>query len=133
MDMLHSTTVLMGAAVIVVSIFKKLGFGSILGYIVAGLIIGPWGLDLIANAENILHFSEIGVVFLLFIIGLEMNPARLWVLKRFIFGLGGTQVLITTLILTVLAYLALGSWVYGYRGGLWFVTIQHRIWITAHC
>lgn len=111
MDMLHSATVLMVAAVIVVSIFKKIGLGSILGYIVAGLIIGPWGLDLIANTENILQFSEIGVVFLLFIIGLEMNPARLRVLKRFIFGLGVSQVLITTLILTVPAYLVLNSWV----------------------
>lgn len=72
--MLLSITIPMGAAVIVVSIFKKIGFGSILGYSVAGVVIGSWGLDLITNAENILHFSQIGVVFLLIIIGLEMKP-----------------------------------------------------------
>ncbi len=111
MDMLHSATILMGAAVIAVSISQSLGFGSVLGYIIAGLLIGPWGLNLISNSEDILHFSEIGVVLLLFIIGLGMKPARLWALRKSIFGLGATQVTITTLLLAALAAVLVDSWV----------------------
>ncbi len=110
MNMLHSATILMGAAVIVVSISRQCGFGSILGYIIAGLLIGPSGLNLISNSESILQFAEIGVVLLLFIIGLEMKPARLWTLRKSIFGLGATQVLITTAVLAALAMLFLNSW-----------------------
>ncbi|MCL4157150.1 UNVERIFIED_CONTAM: hypothetical protein GTU68_055663, partial [Idotea baltica] len=100
----------MAAAILVVSLSKKTGFGSILGYIFAGLAIGPWGLNLIADAESILHFSEIGVVFLLFIIGLELQPKRLWVLRKSIFGLGTAQVFMTTAVITIIAYVLIGSW-----------------------
>tara|TARA_R110001599_G_scaffold353869_1_gene601195 strand:+ start:3213 stop:5003 length:1791 start_codon:yes stop_codon:yes gene_type:complete len=110
MDTLHSATILMAAAVLVVSISKKTGFGSVLGYILAGLAIGPWGLNLIADAESILQFSEIGVVLLLFIIGLELRPERLWVLRRSVFGLGSAQVLFTALVVTGAAYMFIGSW-----------------------
>lgn len=110
MDMLYSATILMGAAVIVVSVSRKCGFGSLLGYIIAGLLIGPWGLNLISNSERILSFSEIGIVMLLFIIGLEMKPARLWTLRKSIFGLGTAQVLITTAALSSLAMLVVDSW-----------------------
>lgn len=110
MDMLHAMTIIMAAAVIVVSISKKIGFGSILGYILAGLAIGPWGLNFITDAERILNFSEIGVVLLLFVIGLELRPERLWVLKKSIFGLGVAQVAFTTLVITVIAYLFIASW-----------------------
>ncbi len=87
--------VFLSATVIAVPLFARLGLGSVLGYLVAGVCIGPWGLGLIKNVEDILHFSEIGVVLLLFLIGLELEPRKLWTLRRPILGAGGTQVLIT--------------------------------------
>ena len=74
---------------------KRLGLGSVLGYLVAGMAIGPWGLRLIADPQTVLQFSEFGVVLLLFLIGLELNPQRVWALRRTIFGLGGVQVVAT--------------------------------------
>ena len=90
--------VLMGAAVIAAPLFKRLGLGTVLGYLAAGVVIGPV-LRIITNAEEILHFAELGVVLLLFIIGLELKPARLWALRRDIFGLGAAQVLVTGAVL----------------------------------
>lgn len=92
---LHDATIYLAAATIAVVLSRKLGFGAVLGYLVAGVLVGPWCLRLITNVDNILHFSEIGVVFLLFIIGLELQPSRLWVLRRSVFGLGSLQVFIT--------------------------------------
>ncbi|MEO8506003.1 MAG: monovalent cation:proton antiporter-2 (CPA2) family protein [Betaproteobacteria bacterium] len=97
-------------AVIVVPIFRRLQLGSVLGYIAAGIIIGPWGLGLIAEAEGTLHFAELGIVLLLFLVGLELEPSRLWALRHSVFGLGGAQVLVIGLVLGVSAH-ALGlSW-----------------------
>lgn len=107
MDFLQEAAILLGAAIIAVTLFNKVGFGSVLGYLVAGVIIGPWSLGLITKVDNILHFAELGVVLLLFVIGLELQPSRLWVLRRSIFGMGLAQVLITGLVLTLLG-LALG-------------------------
>lgn len=87
------------AAVIAVPISKRLGFGAVLGYLLAGVVIGPWGLRLIREAEDILHFAEFGVVLLLFAIGLELNPQRLWEMRKPILGLGAAQVIITMLLL----------------------------------
>jgi len=89
------------SAVIAVPIFRKIGLGSVLGYLVAGTIIGPWALGLITNIQDILHFAEFGVVLLLFLIGLELEPKRLWAMRRPIIGMGGGQVLITTILLTI--------------------------------
>ncbi len=83
---------LLGAAVVAVPIFKRLGLGSVLGYLAAGLVIGPFGLALFADPQAILHVAELGVVMFLFIIGLEMEPSRLWNMRREIFGLGLMQV-----------------------------------------
>ncbi len=83
---------LLGSTVVAVTAFKRLGLGSVLGYLVAGLAIGPFGLALFTNPQAILHIAELGVVMLLFIIGLEMEPQRLWALRREIFGLGVVQV-----------------------------------------
>jgi glutathione-regulated potassium-efflux system protein KefB len=83
---------LLGAAVVAVPIFKRLGLGSVLGYLAAGLVIGPFGLALFADPQAILHVAELGVVMSLFIIGLEMEPSRLWNMRREIFGLGLMQV-----------------------------------------
>jgi monovalent cation:proton antiporter-2 (CPA2) family protein len=93
---LHQALIYLGAGVIAVPVFKRLGAGSVLGYLVAGIVIGPWGLGLITEAKTVLHFSELGVVLLLFLVGLELNAARVWSLRRAIFGLGGTQLALTT-------------------------------------
>jgi glutathione-regulated potassium-efflux system ancillary protein KefC len=90
-------------AVIAVPLFKKIGLGSVLGYLVAGAIIGPWGLAVISNIEDILHFSEFGVVLLLFLIGLELEPKRLWAMRHSILGMGGAQVFLTTILLYIVA------------------------------
>jgi glutathione-regulated potassium-efflux system protein KefB len=91
---------LLAAGVIAVPIFKRAGLGSVLGYLAAGLAIGPFGLRLIADPESILHVSELGVVLFLFIVGLEMEPSRLWALRKQIFGLGVLQVAICGALLT---------------------------------
>lgn len=97
-DLLHNILIYLTAAVIAVPIFRKVGFGSILGYLVAGAIIGPWGLALINDYQDILHFSEFGVVLLLFLIGLELEPKRLWNMRHSILGLGGGQLFITAIL-----------------------------------
>ena len=84
--------ILLGAAVVAVPLFKRLGLGSVLGYLAAGLAIGPFGLALFSDAQTILHVAELGVVMFLFIIGLEMQPSRLWAMRGEIFGLGAAQV-----------------------------------------
>ena len=91
---------LLGAGVIAVPLFKRAGLGSVLGYLAAGLAIGPFGLRLIADPESILHVSELGVVLFLFIVGLEMEPSRLWSLRKQIFGLGVAQVAVCGALLT---------------------------------
>uniref|UniRef100_UPI0040441D81 cation:proton antiporter domain-containing protein n=1 Tax=Pseudomonas aeruginosa TaxID=287 RepID=UPI0040441D81 len=77
----------------------------VLGYLIAGIAIGPWGLGLFKDVDYILHFSELGVVFLMFLIGLELNPAKLWELRRAIFGVGAMQVVFTASIITGLVLL----------------------------
>ncbi|MGV8854907.1 MAG: monovalent cation:proton antiporter-2 (CPA2) family protein [Devosia sp.] len=91
---------LLGAAVIGVPLFKRLGLGSVLGYLAAGLLLGPSGLGLISDPESVLATAELGVVMFLFIIGLEMEPAKLWALRRQIFGLGAVQVVASGTVLT---------------------------------
>ena len=83
---------LLGAGVIAAPLFKKIGLGSVLGYLAAGLVIGPFGLKLVSDPQAILHIAEMGVVMFLFIIGLEMQPSRLWSMRKDIFGLGALQV-----------------------------------------
>ena len=83
---------LLGAALVAVPLFRKLGLGSVLGYIVAGVVIGPFGLRLFNDPDAILHVAELGVVMFLFVIGLEMQPSKLWKLRGEIFGLGAAQV-----------------------------------------
>ena len=98
-SLLLNALIYLAAAVVAVPIAKRLGLGAVLGYLLAGMAIGPWGLRLIDGVEDILHFSEFGVVLLLFLIGLELEPKRLWSLRRQIFGWGGTQVGVVTLAL----------------------------------
>jgi len=103
-DLLH-VIALLGAAVVFVPIFKRIGLGSVLGYLAGGLVIGPFGLKLFREPEAIVSFAEIGVVLLLFVIGLEMKPSRLWALRKEIFGLGVSQVVFCGLLLTGAAVL----------------------------
>ncbi|MCF6283099.1 MAG: glutathione-regulated potassium-efflux system protein KefC [Candidatus Polarisedimenticolaceae bacterium] len=98
-SLLVNTLIYLSAAVVAVPLAKRLGLGSVLGYLIAGVAIGPWGLSLINNVSDILHFAEFGVVLLLFLIGLELHPRRLWEMRRPIFGMGGVQVVATTLLL----------------------------------
>jgi glutathione-regulated potassium-efflux system ancillary protein KefC len=90
---LTNSLIYLAAAVIAVPVSRALGLGAILGYLAAGIAIGPWGLRLVGNVQDILHFAEFGVVLMLFLIGLELEPRRLWSLRRPIFGWGSAQVL----------------------------------------
>ena len=81
----------LGAAALIVPVAVRLGLGSVLGYLIAGCVIGPWGFRLVTDAEAILHFAEIGVVLMLFVIGLELDPQRLWKLRASVFGGGALQ------------------------------------------
>src|SRR3954447_9706906 len=91
---------LLAAGVVAVPLFKRVGLGSVLGYLAAGLAIGPFGLGLFSDPGSILHVAELGIVMFLFVIGLEMQPSRLWSLRRQIFGLGAAQVGACALLLT---------------------------------
>lgn len=103
-DFFLSALIYLAAAVISVPIAKKLGLGSVLGYLLAGIIIGPFALGLVGTeAGEVMHFAEFGVVLMLFIIGLELEPSLLWKMRRSIFGLGGLQVLLTAGIITGVA------------------------------
>ncbi|WP_312054413.1 glutathione-regulated potassium-efflux system protein KefB [Pantoea brenneri] len=106
------------AAVLLVPVAARLGIGAVLGYLVAGIAIGPWGLGFISDVDEILHFSELGVVFLMFIIGLELNPAKLWALRRSIFGVGAAQVIFSAAILGGLLWLTHFSWQAAVIGGI---------------
>lgn len=92
----NEALVFIGTSVILVPLFQRLGFGSVLGYLIAGVLIGSHGLQLVHGAENVMHFSELGVTLLLFVIGLEIQPRKLWSMRRHLIGLGGTQVLLTS-------------------------------------
>lgn len=107
---LINSFIFLSAAVIAVPLSKAVGLGSIIGYLAAGIAIGPWGLGLVTNVEDILHFAEFGVVLMLFLIGLELEPKRLWSLRRPIFGWGSTQVLGCALVLTAAAMVFGVSW-----------------------
>ncbi|MGR4869178.1 glutathione-regulated potassium-efflux system protein KefC [Variovorax sp. LARHSF232] len=107
---LTNSLIYLGAAVLVVPLSKALGLGSIIGYLAAGIAIGPWGLGLVSNVEDILHFAEFGVVLMLFLVGLELEPKRLWSLRRPIFGWGSAQVLLCAALLLAAGMAAGLSW-----------------------
>ena len=115
---LINSFIYLSAAVLVVPLSKALGLGSIIGYLAAGIAIGPWGLGLVTNVEDILHFAEFGVVLMLFLVGLELEPQRLWTLRRPIFGWGSAQVLGCAAVLTLAAWLWGVEWRIALVGGL---------------
>lgn len=97
--LLIQALVYLTAGVVSVPIAKRLGLGSVLGYLIAGVIVGPFLLDLVGDPEDVMRFAEFGVVILLFLIGLEVRPALLWRMRTLIFGLGGAQLAFTALLL----------------------------------
>jgi glutathione-regulated potassium-efflux system protein KefB len=106
---LISAVALLGSAVVAVPVFKRLGLGSVIGYLAAGIVIGPFGLKLFRDPEAILGVAEFGVVLLLFVIGLELKPSRLWSLRKDIFGLGAAQVLVCGALLMAVAIFFVGA------------------------
>ena len=109
-DLLLAGVLFLFAAVVAVPLAARLGIGAVLGYLLAGIAIGPWGLGFISDVDEILHFSELGVVFLMFIIGLELNPSKLWRLRSSIFGVGAAQVAFSALILGGFLMARCGGW-----------------------
>jgi Kef-type K+ transport system membrane component KefB len=110
MELMGHAAIFLVTAVVVVPLFQRLKLGAVLGYLAAGAIIGPWGLGLIGDAQETLNFAELGVVLLLFLVGLELEPSRLWALRQPVFGLGGAQVLVTGVALTGIALWFDFSW-----------------------
>lgn len=115
---LTNSFVYLAAAVVAVPLSKKLGLGAIIGYLAAGMAIGPWGLGLVRNVQDILHFAEFGVVLMLFLVGLELQPKRLWALRRPIFGWGSAQVLACAALITAAALLFGVRWQVALVAGL---------------
>ena len=107
---LVNSFIYLSASVLMVTLSRALGLGAIIGYLVAGIVIGPWGLGLVSNVQDILHFAEFGVVLMLFLVGLELEPRRLWSLRRPIFGWGSAQVLVCALAITAGALLLGVAW-----------------------
>ncbi|PMU11362.1 MULTISPECIES: monovalent cation:proton antiporter-2 (CPA2) family protein [unclassified Pseudomonas] len=108
-NLLQAAVVFLFAAVLTVPLAKRLQLGAVLGYLFAGVIIGPSVLGLIGNPQSVSHISELGVVLLLFIIGLELSPRRLWVMRKSVFGVGLAQVLLTGTVIGVLALFVFGQ------------------------
>lgn len=100
--------ILLTAAIVAVPLLRAVGFGAVPGFLVAGVLVGPSGLALIDNVAEIGQLAELGVILLLFVIGIEIKPARLWLMRRMVFGLGTLQLVITGALLTVGAHLLLG-------------------------
>src|SRR5580693_6147345 len=104
--MLFTLVALLAATAVAVPLTRRAGFGSVLGYLLAGIAIGPDGLRLVTNVDAITSIASLGVVMLLFLIGLELRPQRLWVMRRAVFGLGTAQLVISAVVLAGLAHVA---------------------------
>lgn len=124
---LIAPVVLLAAAVIAVPIFKRIGLGSVLGYLIAGLIIGPFGFAFFQDSASILHIAELGIVMYLFVIGLEMQPSHLWSLRREIFGLGTLQIIACATALTGVGLLFGFPWQVAFIGAAGFVLTSTAI------
>ena len=103
--MLEIALIYLAAAIVAVPIAKRLGLGSVLGYLIAGILIGPYALGVVGDQTDVMHFAEFGVVMMLFLVGLELQPSRLWKLRHSILGLGGLQVVLTAAVIFAFCYL----------------------------
>lgn len=117
-DLLVAGVVFLFAAVVAVPLAARLGIGAVLGYLLAGVSIGPWGLSIISDVDEILNFSELGVVFLMFLVGLELNPSQLWRLRRSIFGVGTAQLAVSAALLGGLLVVSHFAWPAALIGGI---------------
>src|SRR5437868_3597011 len=104
MSLLSQIAVFLGATVLAIPLFRKLQLSAILGYLAAGVAIGPWGLRVIRDTEGVSHIAEFGVVLLLFVIGLELQPSRLRAMRKAVFGLGLAQVVVTSSAFGIVAH-----------------------------
>ncbi|MDH3460726.1 MAG: cation:proton antiporter, partial [Burkholderiaceae bacterium] len=104
-SLLTQVALFLAATVIAVPLFRRFRLSAVLAYLVSGMLIGPFGFGLVTDVQNILHFAEFGVVLLLFVIGLELQPSRLRALRRVVFGLGTAQMMVTTSVLAVVGLL----------------------------
>ena len=125
------TLVYLAAALVMVPLFKRIGLGTVLGYLVAGVAIGPWGLGLVTDFSAVTQVSELGVVMLLFLVGLELEPRRLWQLRHTIFGLGLLQTLVTVAAIAALARAVGLSWTVGLVVGMAFTMSSTAIALQA--
>ena len=128
---LEQALVYLAAGIIAVPIFKRMGLGSVLGYLVAGVVIGPWGLRLVSDPKTVLQIAEFGVVLLLFLVGLELNAQRVWALRRAIFGLGGVQVAATIAAVTGIALLLRQPLLVGLIAGMGFAMSSTAIGLAT--
>jgi len=109
-ELLLAGVIVLLASTVSVSLFKRLGLGSVLGFLAAGLIIGPWGLQVTDQVDELRHIAELGVVLLLFVIGLEMKPAHLWDMRRWVLGMGSLQILVSAAAIGAYAWFFVSSW-----------------------
>ena len=130
-NFLIQTTIYLSSAILLVPIFKKLGLGSVLGYLIAGVLIGPYALKLIPDPEQVLHFAEFGVVLMLFLVGLELESQKVWALRKTLFGLGGLQVLSTISLVTFAAHLMHFTWPVAIVIGMGVAMSSTAIGLTA--
>src|ERR1051325_6820268 len=103
MHLLEVATIFLLSAVVLVPLFQRFKLGAVLGYLAAGMVLGPWGLGVVPDAENTLSFAEFGIALLLFLVGLELEPARLWSMRKLVFGLGAAQVGVSALVIAPIA------------------------------
>jgi len=130
-NFLIQATIYLASAIIIVPLFKRLGLGSVLGYLIAGILIGPYALKLIADPEHVLHFAEFGVVLMLFLVGLELESQKVWALRNILFGLGGLQVLGTIGVVSVAAHFMHFSWPVAIVIGMGVAMSSTAIGLTA--
>ncbi|MDO8961467.1 MAG: monovalent cation:proton antiporter-2 (CPA2) family protein, partial [Methylophilus sp.] len=130
-NFLIQATIYLASAIIIVPLFKRLGLGSVLGYLIAGILIGPYALKLIADPEHVLHFAEFGVVLMLFLVGLELESQKVWALRNILFGLGGLQVLGTIGAVSVAAHFMHFSWPVAIVIGMGVAMSSTAIGLTA--
>lgn len=128
-DFFYQAFVYLVAAVLSVPIAKRLGLGSVLGYLIAGVLIGPFGFGFVGHerSDDVMHFAEFGVVMMLFLVGLELQPSLLWRLRVPIMGLGGLQVTLTALVIAAIGLMCGLSWQMALAVGL----ILASLWLQG--
>lgn len=130
-NFLVQAAIYLSSAIFLVPLFKRLGLGSVLGYLIAGVLIGPYALKLISDPEQVLHFAEFGVVLMLFLVGLELESKKVWELRKLLFGLGGLQVTLTIALVTVVTHLLSISWTESLVIGMGVAMSSTAIGLTA--